>query len=76
MPDAATVVPITLTAAELVELTGYRRRVKQARWLREKLRITPPLRADGLPIVSRAQVKAALAGKPQQAQPKWSKIAA
>lgn len=68
----------TLTAAELVELTGYRQHRRQLKWLAERLKITPPLRADGLPVVSRAQVEAGLAGRPAAASrsPQWSKIAA
>jgi hypothetical protein len=68
-----------LTRAELIELTGYRQRRCQIAWLREHLRIVPPLRADGLPVVTHAQVEAALAGHARNAAaagPNWSKIAA
>jgi hypothetical protein len=69
--------PLLLTPDELVQLTGYRQHARQLAWLRARLKVTPPLRADGLPIVSRAQVEAALAGKADAAAgPKWSKIAA
>lgn len=73
MPD------LLLTRDELVALTGYRQRTRQAQWLREQLRLRPPLRADGSPVVSRAQVEAALGGKAAgkaTAGPNWSKIAA
>lgn len=62
---------LTLTPTELRELTGYRQRSKQLAWLREKLRIVAPLRADGMPVVSRAQVEAALSGR-QEASPTGS----
>ena len=68
---------LLLTRDDLVELTGYRQYARQVRWLSERLRITPPRRADGLPIVSRAQLEAALAGKAPaagSAGPKWSKL--
>jgi hypothetical protein len=66
-----------LTAAELRALTGYRQHARQLAWLRDRLKIAPPLRADGLPVVSHAQVEAALAGKstPASNSPRWSKIA-
>ena len=70
---------LLLTSDELHELTGYRQRTRQLAWLRDRLKITPPLRADGLPIVSRSQVEAALAGRadaaPASNGPRWSKIA-
>ena len=46
--------PLTLTADELKELTGYQQRTRQVRWLREVLKIDPPRRADGLAIETRA----------------------
>lgn len=66
---------VILSASELADLTGYRQRVKQLAWLRDRLRIAAPLRADGLPIVSRAQVEAALSGARTStaAGPQWSK---
>ena len=70
---------LLLTAADLAELTGYRQPARQARWLREQLRIEAPRRADGQPVVSRAQVEAALAGQRgagSTSGPRWSKIAA
>lgn len=69
MPD------LILTRPELVQLTGYRQARRQLQWLRDRLKIAPPLRADGLPVVSRAQVETALAGKAStvSAGPKWSK---
>jgi hypothetical protein len=57
---------LTLTHDELVELTGYRQHARQMRWLRERLSIVPPMRADGLPVVSRAQLESALAGKTER----------
>lgn len=80
--EAAGVNPaLLLTADELHQLTGYRQHARQLQWLRECLRLSPPLRADGMPIVSRAQLEAALispAGTPAPAAagPRWSKIAA
>ena len=73
------IAPLLLTRDELVQLTGYRQRSRQVGWLRDRLRITPPLRADGLPIVTRAQIEAALGGQPAAPAPngpKWSKIGA
>lgn len=68
---------ILLSRDDLRELTGYRQSSCQLRWLEQNLRIKPPRRPDGLPVVSRAQVEAALAGQHFQAPtgPNWSKIA-
>lgn len=64
---------LTLTPDELEALTGYRQHARQLRWLRDRLRIEPPLRADGLPVVTRAQIEAAVGGKKTAAAgPKWS----
>jgi len=78
MLTAAEVGRMLLSRAELVDLTGYRQRGRQVRWLRERLRIDPPLRADGSPVVSRDQVENALAGKHAAPAngPRWSKVAA
>ncbi len=68
-----------LSADELQALTGYRQQRRQLNWLRDTLRISAPRRADGMPVVSRAQVEYALAGKSPAASaagPRWSKIAA
>jgi hypothetical protein len=70
---------LVLTREELQDLTGYRQQARQLEWLSDRLRIKAPRRADGMPIVSRAQVEDALAGKAQAAGaggPRWSKIAA
>lgn len=69
--------PLLLTAAELVQLTGYRQHTRQVQWLSERLRLTPPRRADGLPVITRAQLEAALVGQPSQAinGPRWSRAA-
>ena len=67
-----------LTADELQTLTGYRQQRRQLAWLQAKLRIAAPRRADGMPVVSWAQVEAALAGKTPAvgtAGPRWSKMA-
>jgi Domain of unknown function (DUF4224) len=68
---------LLLSRGELEQLTGYRQAARQVKWLRARLKITPPLRADGLPIVSRAQVEAGLSGAPDAgaAGPKWRKMA-
>ena len=71
---------LVLSRDELVELTGYRQTHRQARWLEQQLRITPPRRADGLPIVTRTQLEQALARRAggtasQTSGPRWSKIA-
>jgi hypothetical protein len=70
--------PLLLTPEELVQLTGYRQRGRQVAWLRGQLKLAPILRADGMPLVTRVQVEAALAGRAVAATsgPKWSKIAA
>jgi hypothetical protein len=64
-----------LTRDDLRELTGYRQPSRQLAWLAEHLRIKPPRRVDGLPVVSRAQVEAALAGARNTVGtgPNWSK---
>jgi hypothetical protein len=68
---------LTLTREELIELTGYRRSSSMLKWLEANLKIKAPRRADGLPVVSRAQVEAALGGKPDEASrvttPNWSR---
>jgi len=58
--------PLLLTADELITLTGYRQHRRQLRWIAERLKIKPPTRPDGLPIISRAQLEAALAGKAER----------
>lgn len=69
-------IPLTLSQAELVDLTGYVQPSRQCAWLARTLRITPPRRADGTPVVSRAQVEAALSGKRETTSgPQWSKAA-
>lgn len=68
-----------LTADELQALTGYRQQRRQLAWLQTTLRIVAPRRADGMPVVSWAQVEAALGGKGPAAgtaAPRWSKMAA
>lgn len=68
-----------LTAADLHELTGYTQHARQVRWLRDRLRLDPPLRPDGSPVVSRAAVEAALSQpRPQEraSGPRWSKVPA
>lgn len=67
---------IFLDRDDLRDLTGYRQFSRQLRWLAANLHINPPRRVDGLPVVSRAQVEAALAGTRVQApaSPNWSKI--
>lgn len=70
---------LLLSADELRELTGYAQPSRQIRWLRERLRIDPPRRPDGRPVVSRAAVEAALRPGQQTAAsagPRWSKVPA
>jgi Domain of unknown function (DUF4224) len=64
-----------LTRSDLANLTGYTQPARQLRWLRNTLRLSPPTRADGLPVVSLAQVEAALAGATQATAraPNWRK---
>jgi hypothetical protein len=68
---------LLLSRLELEQLTGYRQAARQVRWLRTAMKIAPPLRADGLPVVTRAQIEAALRGETSAsaASPKWRKIA-
>jgi hypothetical protein len=66
---------LTLTPAELVELTGYQQPHAQARWLRTHLRITAPRRADGSLSVLHATVEAAMRdsdGRRASSGPAWS----
>lgn len=63
---------LNLSEDEMVALTGYRQHARQRRWLAERLKIHAPLRADGLPVVTRAQVEAAVDKKTPSAGPKWS----
>jgi len=65
--------PLLLSAEELRQLTGYRQHARQVRWLNDRLKIRAPQRADGLPIVTRAQLEATLAGqeKAAAAGPRW-----
>ncbi len=72
---------LVLTRAELVDLTGYQQTSRQLQWLQEHLHITPPRRADGLPVVTRTQLEQALARRTpslgaQTSGPRWSKIRA
>lgn len=68
--------PVNLSRTELVELTGYKRPCDQLRWIRDKLKIEPPLRRDGLPVLFRTQLEA-VAGQQKAADasngPRWSK---
>jgi hypothetical protein len=69
---------LNLTREELVSLTGYQQPSRQLSWLQRHLRLTPPRRADGLPVVTRLQVEHALsatagANKVQASGPRWSK---
>ena len=66
-----------LSADDLRALTGYRQHARQLQWLATHLRISPPRRCDGLPVVSKVQVEEALAGKQHKALagPAWSKVA-
>lgn len=65
---------VNLTRDELRELTGYRQHAAQLRWLARRLKINPPRRADGMPVVSRAQVESALAGQSKGSTgPNWSR---
>lgn len=68
--------PINLTRAELVELTGYKVQSKQVQWIREKLKIEPPIRKDGVPVLFRSQLEAIAGQQKTEAAsngPRWSK---
>jgi hypothetical protein len=70
----------TLSREELVSLTGYQQPSRQLTWLQRRLRLNPPRRADGLPVVTRLQVENALAAQAtgtavQTSGPRWSKTA-
>jgi hypothetical protein len=68
--------PLLLTEDEIRALTGYRQHSRQLRWLSEQLKIKAAIRADGLPIVTRAQLESAVNGRPVAApEPNWSKRA-
>lgn len=64
-----------LTEQQIRDLTGYRQHARQLRWIAEQLKIKAPVRADGLPVVTAAQLESAVAGKKVAAsnEPNWSK---
>lgn len=71
-----TALPINLSRAELVELTGYKIPSKQVRWIKDKLKIDPPLRKDGVPVLFRSQLDAIAGQQKTEAAsngPRWSK---
>ena len=62
-----------LLREELIELTGYKRRSDQVRWLTER-RIPFSINAAGLPVVSRSVANAYLGGRVQEAEPNWGAL--
>jgi len=52
-----------LTEEQIRELTGYRQHARQLRWIADQLKIKAPIRADGLPVLTEAQLNAAIAGQ-------------
>lgn len=70
--------PINLTSDELKEITGRQKATAQLRWLRRN-GFTALLRADGIPLVSRAHFEAKMGGylprsKPQNFEPNFGAI--
>lgn len=65
--------PVVLSEAELIEVTGYRQKARMWKWLERNLRIKAPKRADGLPVVTRAQIDQAVMTGRTIAGPNWSK---
>lgn len=47
---------------QIRKLTGYRQHARQLRWIADQLKIKAPIRADGLPILTDAQLDAAISG--------------
>lgn len=76
---------LTLTPAELQELTGYKNGSSQRRWILAQLGITPAIGADGRPRLTRDVVNNAMLARrqgvepgqaaAQTAQPVWKKRA-
>jgi hypothetical protein len=65
---------VMLTEDQIRELTGYRQHARQLRWIADQLKIKAPIRADGLPILTEAQLNAALAGqKIDEGEYRWSR---
>lgn len=63
-----------LNEEQIRNLTGYRQHVRQLRWIAEQLKIKAPIRADGLPILTEAQLNAAISGSaPKASRINWSK---
>ncbi|MBL4573846.1 MAG: DUF4224 domain-containing protein [Gammaproteobacteria bacterium] len=70
--------PINLTSDELKEVTGRQKSTAQLRWLRRN-GFTALLRADGIPLVSRAHFEAKMGGylpgtKPQNFEPNYGAL--
>ncbi len=67
---------VVLTEQQIRDLTGYRQHSRQARWIAEQLKIKAPIRADGLPILTMAQLQGAIVTESQDASAgefTWSK---
>lgn len=69
---------IYLTADELKGISGYCKPTAQLRWLRRN-GFTALLRADGIPLVSRAHFEAKMGGylpgtKPQNFEPNYGAL--
>lgn len=76
--ESMVVEPINLTKKELQEITGRLKPAAQLRWLR-KNGFTALLRADGIPLVSRAHFEAKMGGylpgtKPQSFEPNFGAL--
>lgn len=63
-----------LTEQQIRDLTGYRQHARQARWIAEQLKLKVPLRADGLPVLTQAQLEATVGDEPAQvSRINWNK---
>lgn len=62
-----------LSELQIIQLTGYRQHSRQLRWIADQLKIKAPIRADGLPILTEAQINAAISGSPKVSRINWSK---
>ena len=62
-----------LTPAEIAEITGYKRRTDQIRWLTAK-GWTFEVNGAGRAVVSRAYAESKLGAPPERAQPRFDHI--
>ena len=70
-------IPLFLSDAELLDLTGYRRNADRCRWLEARHWKFEKSATTGKPVVSRSYAESQLSGIPVKVEPKlnlaWAK---